>query len=176
MTASTTAAPTTAASILVALFSSLTAYLLGAVVLPSLLKFIKRDRALKKLNLPTPKPTSFLEQLLGTMCRCDPVTPSNYCRTAIMGEWFEELGGSPPVLVTRGLERHLVVIVDAAAATSVSFIESDRERRERERNANNEKNVKKINRSSPAAPTSKKAPTPTTASTSSPTPKGRRTS
>lgn len=111
----------TPASVLVALTSSLAAYVLGAVVLPFLTAFLKRDRALKKLGLPTPKPCSLLEKILGTMCRCDPATPANYCRTAIMDQWLKELGGSPPVIVSRGLDKHLVLVLDPAAATSVCF-------------------------------------------------------
>ena len=115
---SSSTSTTSAAAVLVALLSSVAAYVLGAVVLPYLSRFARRDRALKKLNLPTPEALNFNEKIFGTMARFDPTKPANYCRT-VMQVWQRECG-EPPLLVSRGLDRHLVIVLDPGAATSVS--------------------------------------------------------
>lgn len=118
--ASTAAAATvTPASVLVALASSLAAYFLGAVALPFLAAFLKRDRALRRLGLPTPEPRSLVERALGTFLQYDARSPENYCRTIFMDSWMRELGGSPPLIVTRVLDKHFVLVLDPGAATSV---------------------------------------------------------
>lgn len=107
-----------AAAVLTALLSSLAAYLLGAVVLPFLASYVRRDRALRRLGLPTPKPLGFAERLFGTMSRFDPSRPANYCRTVMTDQWARECG-DPPLMASRGLYRHLVIVLEPAAATSV---------------------------------------------------------
>ena len=106
-----------AASVLTALLYSVAAYLLGALVLPFLAAFLRRDRALKKLNLPTPRARNFAEKFFGTMARFDPTVSDNYMRT-VMQKWAAECA-HPPLLVSRGMDRHLVVVLDPGAATSV---------------------------------------------------------
>lgn len=116
--ASTSSTPTTSASaVLTALLSSLAAYLLGAVVLPAFAGYVRRDRALKRLGLPTPEARTLAEKLFGTMTQFDPAEPANYCR-AVLQRWASECG-NPPLLVSRGLERHLVIVLDPGAATAV---------------------------------------------------------
>ena len=109
--------PTSASAVLAALLSSVAAYILGAIVLPYLSAFFKRDRALKKLDLPTPKARNFAERVFGTMARFDPTSPANYCRT-VMQAWARECG-EPPLMVSRGMQRHLVIVLDPAAANAV---------------------------------------------------------
>lgn len=113
---------TSAAAVVAALLSSVAAYVLGAVVLPFLSAFVRRSRALKRLGLPTPRALNLSERVFGTMARFDPTKPANYCRT-VMQEWARECG-EPPLLVARGLDRHLVVVLDPGAATSVSILGS----------------------------------------------------
>ena len=113
---------TSAAAVVAALLSSAAAYVLGAVVLPFLSAFVRRSRALKRLGLPTPRALNLSERVFGTMARFDPTKPANYCRT-VMQEWARECG-EPPLLVARGLDRHLVVVLDPGAATSVSILGS----------------------------------------------------
>ena len=113
---------TSAAAVVAALLSSAAAYVLGAVVLPVLSAFVRRSRALKRLGLPTPRALNLSERVFGTMARFDPTKPANYCRT-VMQEWARECG-EPPLLVARGLDRHLVVVLDPGAATSVSILGS----------------------------------------------------